>query len=81
VTVNDIEDPEITCPANIDSVDNEPTYCDAVVTYDAATASDNCAATVQQTEGLAAGERFPVGTTTNVFNATDDADNFGKHIF
>ncbi len=40
VTVNDTEDPEITCPAPI-TISNDPGVCGAVVTY-AVTATDNC---------------------------------------
>ena len=41
VTVNDTEDPIISCPAST-TVSNEPGLCTAVVTYTPPTATDNC---------------------------------------
>ncbi|MCB9283533.1 MAG: HYR domain-containing protein [Lewinellaceae bacterium] len=42
----------------------------------------DCAAAVpSQTAGLASGSAFPVGTTTNTFNYTDDAGNSGTCSF
>jgi subtilisin-like proprotein convertase family protein len=41
VTVNDVQPPVITCPANI-VVSNDPNLCSAVVTYSRPTATDNC---------------------------------------
>ena len=41
VTVNDTEDPAITCPADI-TTSNDPGDCSAVVTYATPVASDNC---------------------------------------
>jgi gliding motility-associated-like protein len=61
--------PSITCPANI-SVNNTVGNCSAIVTYTAPT--DPCAV-VTQTAGLASGSTFPVGTTTNTFQATNGA--------
>jgi hypothetical protein len=54
----------------------------AVVTYTNPVAIDNCSGvTVVQTTGLASGEIFPVGTTTNTFVATDAAGNSSTCIF
>jgi hypothetical protein len=78
VTVNDNEAPTITCPAD-DTVDNDAGQCSAVVSYSAATGTDNCAiATVGLTNGIASGDPFPVTTTTNTFTATDVNGNTGK---
>jgi hypothetical protein len=75
VTVNDTENPTISCPANI-TVNNDPGACGAVVTYTAPAGTDNCAgATTAQTAGLASGATFPVGTTTNTFEVTDASGN------
>ncbi len=46
----------------------------AVVTYDDPATSDTALEWVQ-TEGLASGATFPVGTTTNTFVVTDAAGN------
>ncbi|MDH3246149.1 MAG: HYR domain-containing protein, partial [Saprospiraceae bacterium] len=75
VTVNDNENPSISCPANI-TVNNDPGTCGAVVNYTAPVGTDNCpGATTSQTAGLAPGEFFPVGTTTNTFEVIDAAGN------
>ena len=72
VTVTDVTLPSITCPANI-SVNNSPaSACSAVVTYATPTATDNCGIqSVTLQSGLASGSTFPLGTTTNVWRATD----------
>jgi len=74
VIVTDNEDPTINCPANITS---NVTFGEtgAVVTYNEVTFNDNCSATIEQTAGLASGETFPVGTTTNTFVITDASGN------
>ncbi|KAK6021185.1 HYR domain protein, partial [Ostertagia ostertagi] len=70
VTVNDTEDPIITCPGNL-SVPNDAGTCGAVVNYEV-TSSDNCTGTtVEQVAGLASGAVFPVGQTINTFTVTD----------
>ena len=75
VTVNDTEDPAITCPADI-TVSNDTGDCSAVVTYTTPVGTDNCTgATTTQTAGLPSGSAFPVGTTTNTFVVTDAAGN------
>ena len=75
VIINDIENPVISCPANIVQ-NNDPGQCSAVVTYVAPIGTDNCAGvTTTQTAGLPSGSQFPVGTTTNTFEVTDAAGN------
>jgi hypothetical protein len=69
VTVKDTEAPVVACPANI-SVGTDAGKCSAVVSY-AATATDNCAATVSYS--IAPGSVFQVGTTTVTATATDAA--------
>lgn len=44
-------------------------------------ANDNCDLTLVQTAGLAGGSRFPLGTTTNTFVATDASDNVSVYSF
>jgi hypothetical protein len=81
VTVNDVQPPTITCPANIVR-NNDPDQCGAIVTYPTPTFSDNCpGVTIEQIAGLPSGSFFPVGTTTNVFKATDAADNMATCSF
>jgi hypothetical protein len=76
VTVNDVTLPTITCPANV-TVNNSPaTACSAPATYGSITATDNCTApTITLTSGQASGSTFPLGTTTNVYRATDGSGN------
>ncbi|WP_299336619.1 HYR domain-containing protein [uncultured Psychroserpens sp.] len=74
VTVIDNEVPTITCPADI-TVDNDAGECGAVVAYSIPT-FDNCPdASMTQTSGLASGDVFPIGTTTNSFTITDASGN------
>jgi hypothetical protein len=72
VTVNDVEAPTVSCPANI-NVNTDPGLCSAVINF-TATASDNCpGATVSCTP--ASGSAFPVGTTSVTCSATDASGN------
>ena len=50
-------------------------YCDALLVYDMPTSSDNCNVSLRQIEGLPSGSIFPIGTTKNVFEATDASGN------
>ncbi|MEZ4779132.1 MAG: HYR domain-containing protein [Flavobacteriaceae bacterium] len=70
-----VNPPASTCPSDIVVV-ADPGSCGAVVSYTAPIATDNCSAvTLTQTSGLASGEIFPVGITTNTFLATDANGN------
>ncbi|MCB9354614.1 MAG: HYR domain-containing protein [Lewinellaceae bacterium] len=81
VTVNDTQNPTITCPANIVQ-NNDPDECGAIVTYNNPTFSDNCpGATIMLVDGLPSGSFFPVGTTTNVWKVTDAAGNMATCSF
>ena len=80
VTVVDNQVPTIVCPANV-SVSNTATLCTGVATYTAPTGADNCSATTTQTLGLASGATYPVGPTTNTFQATDAAGNAASCSF
>ncbi|WP_298486579.1 HYR domain-containing protein [uncultured Maribacter sp.] len=67
--------PSITCLDPI-NVNIEATANDAIVTYTTPEGTDNIAGAVtKQTTGLASGESFPIGTTTNTFVVTDAAGN------
>ncbi|MCD2258859.1 HYR domain-containing protein [Psychroserpens luteolus] len=74
VVVNDSEAPAIACPSDI-SVVNDPNSCGAVVDYNI-TGSDNCPGlSITQISGLASGDIFPVGITTNSFEIVDASGN------
>ena len=70
VTVVDDTPPTITgCPADIVQ-DNDPGQCQAVVTWIAPTADDNCG--IQSfTSDYSPGDAFPVGTTPVTYTAID----------
>ncbi|MEM7102954.1 MAG: HYR domain-containing protein [Bacteroidota bacterium] len=66
---------DTTCPDDI-TVDNDPGDCGAIVLYTDPVGMDNCpGVTTAQVAGLPSGSFFPVGTTTNIFVATDAAGN------
>ncbi|HEV7780185.1 MAG TPA: HYR domain-containing protein [Chitinophagaceae bacterium] len=70
VTVNDVEVPTVTCPANI-TVTSPVGSCSAVVNY-LVTGADNCpGVTTTRSSGPASGSSFPVGITTITYFATD----------
>jgi hypothetical protein len=73
VTVNDNQNPTITCPANI-TTNTDPDLCTAVVTF-TATATDNCPMLGAVTCSSASGSMFPKGTTTVTCSVTDMAGN------
>ena len=69
VTVKDDEKPIIQCPAKIES-------CDSIVDFNLPVYSDNCSSsTLTQLSGFSTGSIFPVGSTYNIFQATDLAGN------
>ena len=72
VTVNDTEDPVVTCPADI-TVGNDPGECGAIVNYNV-TATDNCPGVGVEVDP-ASGSFFIVGTTPVGALATDAAGN------
>ncbi len=75
IIAEDNIDPSITCPGNL-SANVGAGMCGAVVTYITPVGTDNCAVvSTVQTTGLASGETFPVGVTTNTFKVTDAAGN------
>ncbi len=73
VTVNDVTDPVVTCPANV-TVGNDAGVCGAVVNF-APTATDNCDGSVTINAVPPSGSVFPVGETTVTVTATDDSGN------
>lgn len=81
VTVNDTQQPSITCPPNL-ARNTDPGACTALVTYANPTASDNCTLPAGQPTWVLGGTghvtgspnssaTFPKGTTTVQWKATD----------
>ncbi|MCP9199754.1 HYR domain-containing protein [Gramella sp. GC03-9] len=75
ITIDDNEDPTISCPENINQTvafGETSKIVNYTVGFD-----DNCKGfSVQQTAGIASGEEFPVGETiTNTFVITDASGN------
>src|SRR5207249_5905372 len=79
VTVNDNQNPTVTCPANI-TTNTAPGVCSQVVTY-APTATDNCPGVSAVTCSPASGSTFNKGTTTVTCSATDAVGNTGSCSF
>ncbi|MBK8489694.1 MAG: HYR domain-containing protein [Saprospirales bacterium] len=77
VIVQDKTAPELTCPEDI-LVFN----CDGFVEYDLPAASDNCGATqVELKDGLGSGANFPIGSTTELYQAMDASGNISECAF
>ena len=77
ITVNDTENPVISCPANI-VTGNDPGMCSAFVNPGTATATDNCSVasiTGTRSDGLPLNAPYPVGATTILWRATDTSNN------
>ena len=83
VTINDVEDPVINCPADI-IVELLPFECTAVVDY-MVTATDNCTVlpfiTQTDTSGYTSGSEFLIGTTLQSYQAIDGAGNTDECSF
>ena len=72
VTVNDTEDPAITCPVDIE-VDTDSGVCEAVITdLGIALTSDNCAVSSVVNDGVSP---YSEGVTTVVWTVEDSAGN------
>lgn len=75
ITVNDTQQPGVTCPSNI-NVTTTVGQCTSSVNYSAAAFTDNCGGAVSsQNIGLASGSLFPVGTNQVGFTITDASGN------
>ncbi len=73
VVIADNRPPTLTCPPSM-----VVGICDNVVTFNLPTFTDNCSAAptnLALISGLASGSIFPVGTTVQVFQATDASTN------
>lgn len=74
VTVNDVENPTLACPSNIQSL--ATSAAGAVVNYNAPVANDNCGiASTTLITGVASGGTFPIGVTTVTYETTDLSGN------
>ena len=83
ITVEDNTDPTIVCNSGNGNivVSSAAGECSAVVLF-ANQTDDNCTGfTVEQTVGLASGEVFPIGVTTNTFVVTDASGNTAECSF
>lgn len=80
ITVTDSTAPVITVPANINL--NSSAMCGMVVNFTEPTATDNsgCVA-LRRIQGYASGETFPLGTTTQMYEAIDSAGNIDTTTF
>ncbi|MEN8158046.1 MAG: HYR domain-containing protein, partial [Bacteroidota bacterium] len=80
VTLLDTISPVIAgCPANINAT-ADTSYCEVEVSWTVPTASDNCAGVVL-TSTHNPGDRFPVGTTTVTYTATDGSGQTDVCLF
>ena len=80
ITVVDQEPPVVTAPANVQTTAHAG-ESSVVVTYGAATASDNAPGVGPATCAPASGSSFPLGTTIVTCSATDAAGNVGHASF
>lgn len=74
IEVIDTINPSITCPSDI-TLNNNVGDCSAIVTYADPVGVDNCPITITQITGLPSGSTFPIGTTTNTFEVSDNDGN------
>ena len=73
ITIDDTTPPTITCPAAL-SITSESGLCSATVTYTEPVGTDLCGSTTTVlTAGLGSDASFPVGITTETYEATDEA--------
>gem|GEM_PF-387572 len=81
ITITDTKLPVIIAPTTI-TKNNDTGICGAKITYVAPVGTDNFpGATTVQIAGLASGNLFPVGTTTNTFKVTDASGNTATSSF
>lgn len=77
VTVNDTQNPGITCPADI-TRSTDPNLCSAIVNPGTAIPTDNCSGvtvTGTRSDALALTAPYPKGITTITWKATDASGN------
>jgi len=83
LVIADQTPPTVSAPANV-VLDLSPGACSAAYTY-SVSAQDDCTLALstqpEQTSGLPSGSIFPIGTTTNIFKATDLSGNTATASF
>ncbi len=81
VTVNDVTPPQIAgCPTDI-NVNASGANCEGIGDWTAPTAVDACGQATVQQPNYAPGSSFPVGSTTVIYTAVDDAGNSAQCSF
>ncbi len=81
ITVSDMESPTISCPDNREET-VAPGSEGKTIIYDIPDFQDNCTgATITRIDGIASGNVFPIGPTTNTFRVTDAAGNISECSF
>ena len=80
VTVQDTQNPTITCPANI-TTPTDPDQCSAKVTYAQPSVGDNCPQVGTPNCSPASGTTFQKGTTTVTCSVKDSSSNMSMCTF
>ncbi len=81
IHIDDTQPPVLTCPPNI-TVNTDLNACTALVTFNNATAIDNCDPLVDIMPAVPpSGSTFSIGTTVVKFTGTDDFKNTGTCTF
>jgi len=79
VTVIDQSGPEIAnCPSDIEITTAD---CEAAVTWDEPSATDNCSSSVTSSSDFSPGDSFPLGSTSVTYTFIDDAGNQSQCVF
>ena len=78
--ITDREPPVVTCPADIERF-TDPGQPVAIVTWSAATATDNSGSVASLTSDFNSGSPFAIGDTTVTYTAMDEAGNTGNCTF
>ena len=81
ISVEDTENPTVTCPSDITVSVDDATNCTAIVNYTTPTASDNCSGVGAVSCSPASGSVFALGSNTVTCSATDNAGNTGQCTF
>ncbi|XP_070557233.1 hyalin-like [Ptychodera flava] len=79
VTIKDTESPVLSCPVDIER-ETEAGQPDTDVTWTSPTVTDNSGEVLTPVSEITPG-RFPIGTTTVTYTATDNAGNTGSCSF
>jgi gliding motility-associated-like protein len=74
LSVRDTTPPVLNCPPSV-SVNADAVNCDAMATFEAPFAADNCTNPIGVSSTAVSGDIFPIGTTTVLLTAKDDSGN------